>query len=263
MAYSERRISSNDIAETACIGASFKKSQPGVPVACRLLEHPLSVCSQLSSSNIDKLECLSVRDASVGTENAKETLFHQGQTSPAVLVQRPRAILSSPDNDQILSELQGQPKLLSYVNRQLPKAPPTPLEESYCVNGIPSQLPESLFSTEGKYETLKGMGTVIMPSVKSVGDQREQISANQYQDETKRKSFVWNGIEPEQNSVKQKLDVDDGKIRLKGNKDQLVRKQVSSALDTHTKIKKEMHTPSDGKGKPGRIPGFQGTRPWY
>eukprot|EP00249_Psilotum_nudum_P014490 c24850_g1_i2 orf=304-594(+) len=66
MAYSERRINSNDTAETASIGASFKKSQPGVPVACRLLEHPLSVCSQLSSSNIDKLECLSVRDASVG-----------------------------------------------------------------------------------------------------------------------------------------------------------------------------------------------------
>eukprot|EP00249_Psilotum_nudum_P004371 c17889_g1_i1 orf=2-301(-) len=100
MAYGESPINSNDTATNLCIGESFRKGQPGVPVACHLLEHPLIVCPQLSSSNLDRSEGLSslpLRDAS--TDNGKETVFSQVQTSPAVHVHRPRAVLSSPDND--------------------------------------------------------------------------------------------------------------------------------------------------------------------
>lgn len=96
-------------------------------------------------AGVESLGCLSLLDEgerpralpSPDVTAEHSTTYTKIHVQP--IIQRPRAVLSSPDNDELICELQGQPDKRVNTAHDAPKAPLSPLEGPTSAGGQPDK----------------------------------------------------------------------------------------------------------------------------
>lgn len=248
-----------------------------------------------SSIGAESLGCLSLLDEGEQLDRpralpipglAGEMLatYVKVQAQPTGHIQRPRAVLSSPENDELSCELQGQqgersniaksaPKALLSPLEELPKAPLSPLEDlPKAPPSLSKELPKALASSPTDHQSTGDRDT-CMPKAPafSINSNHEYPSVslpsieppNEPVDNQQSKAITSEATNEKPPSG---MSADTKCTRRHGNDENLsntnmanrmVKKHSSSPSSVSHKSAKQLSKPMT-KGNSGRV-----VRPWY